>query len=94
VENHAGDKHVNPRSIATMATNARLVRLVVESVPPSYVFSVREISKGDGSLKRPIATGVTDSLNDARAKAEFFAIEYLSQDIEQATIPFWIEEAI
>jgi hypothetical protein len=77
-----------------MDTPTRKTQLKVVHNPPHYVFTVFNTDRSAHNRNRQIATGVAESLEEAVELAEDGALQYLSDEIERVTVPFWVEETI
>ena len=78
--------------MASMDTPTRKTRLTVVHVDSRYVFAVMDIGRSPYALGQQVATGVTNCLKEALELVEDYALDYLSDELEKVTVPFWVEE--
>jgi hypothetical protein len=52
-----------------------------------------DVGRSPYPIGKQVATGVTTSLQEALELVEDYALNYLSDELEKVTVPFWIEEA-
>jgi hypothetical protein len=74
--------------------STRKTRLTVINVDSRYVFAAMDVGRSPYAIGQPVATGVTDSLDEARESVEDYALDYLRDELEKVTVPFWIEESV
>ena len=73
-----------------MDTQRRRARLLVRHAPPKYLFTVLDRDQ-NAAIKQPVASGTADTLEEIEL-AEVYAMEHLSREINNVTVPFCLEE--
>jgi hypothetical protein len=73
---------------------ARKTRLTVIHVDSRYVFGLMDVGRSPYAIGQRVATGGTDSLDEVLESVHDYALDYLGDELEKVTVPFWIEELV